>query len=73
LEFVIGNPRQASAAIARRQIFDMETWEKKSVKVCLGCSMDTTLSPRAVLLTMTFIIVSLISQAAIQCIKLLDA
>jgi hypothetical protein len=35
--------------------------------------MDATLSPRAVLLAMTFIIVSLTCQAAIQCMKLFDA
>jgi len=33
--------------------------------------MDTTLSPRAVLLTMVFIVVSLICQAAIHCMQLL--
>jgi len=35
--------------------------------------MDSTLSPRAVLLTMTFIVVSLVCQAAIHCIQLLHA
>jgi len=39
----------------------------------LGFSMDTTLSPRAVLLTMMFIVVSLVCQAAIHCVHLLHA
>jgi len=38
-----------------------------------GCFMDTTLSPRAVLLTMMFIVVSLVCQAAIHCVHLLHA
>jgi hypothetical protein len=35
--------------------------------------MESTLSPRAVLLTMTFIVVSLVCQATIHCIQLLHA
>ena len=39
----------------------------------LGCLMDTTLSPRAVLLTMLFIVVSLVCQAVIHCVHMLHA
>jgi hypothetical protein len=35
--------------------------------------MQTTLSPRAVFLTMTFIVVSLTCQAAIHCMQLFSA
>jgi hypothetical protein len=35
--------------------------------------MTTTLSPRAVLLTMAFIVVSIVCQATIHCIQLLHA
>jgi len=35
--------------------------------------MTTTLSPRAVLLTMVFIVVSIVCQATIHCIQLLHA
>jgi hypothetical protein len=33
--------------------------------------MQTTLSPRTVLLTMAFIVVSMVCQAAIHCVQLL--
>jgi hypothetical protein len=35
--------------------------------------MTTTLSPRAVLLTMAFIVVSIVCQATIHCLQLLHA
>jgi hypothetical protein len=41
--------------------------------IITGCSMGTSLSPRTVLLTMTFIIASLICQAALYVAHLLQA
>jgi hypothetical protein len=38
----------------------------------MGCSMSTSLSPRTVLLTMIFIIASLISQATVYVVHLLS-
>jgi len=38
-----------------------------------GLSMSTTLSPRAVLLTMLFIVVSMVCHATLHCIQLLHA
>jgi hypothetical protein len=54
----------------RRQTFDI--YRSKIAKLfSLGCWMQTTLTPRTVLLTMLYIIVSLSCQAVVYCMHLL--
>jgi hypothetical protein len=54
-----------------RQTFDTSLCEVYALQA--GHPMSTTLSPRAVLLTMLFIVVSLISQAITYCTHLFNA
>jgi len=55
----------------QRQTFDTSLCKDYGLQA--GHPMSTTLSPRAVLLTMLFIVVSLISQAITYCMHLLNA
>jgi len=55
----------------QRQTFDTSLCKDYGLQA--GHPMSTTLSPRAVLLTMLFIVMSLISQAITYCMHLLNA